>query len=182
MLIYINNKQRKSLASLVQKESKDRRIRTRAMIILLSADGVSRQNIAGLLGMNPSVVTKWKKRFIANDIDGLWDRPRSGRPHKYDDDTEKRILSILDRQPPQGRQRWNRFLVAGELRDVTAHQVWVVMKKNKVNVDGRRSHNRGRRGNFIQAQASTNNFGQKINYQTRERMAMDISADVEQLY
>jgi transposase len=73
-----------------------------------------------------------KKRFVAHGIDGLFDRLRTGRPRKYNDNTEKIILSILDKQPPQGRLRWNRFLITGELGDLTAHQVWLVVKKNKV--------------------------------------------------
>jgi len=110
----------------------------RALIILWSAaGGEKRLAIATSLKLNPSVATKWKKRFTACGIDGLLDKPRSGRPRKYGDETEKRVLSILDKKPPSGVSCWNRSLIAAELGDVTAHQVWRIMNKSMISMEYR---------------------------------------------
>jgi transposase len=60
----------------------------RALIILLTAASEKRLTIADRLMINPRVATKWEKRFVAYGIDGLLDMPRSGRPRKYNDETE----------------------------------------------------------------------------------------------
>lgn len=59
----------------------------RALIILLTDAGEKRLTIANRLAINPGVVTKWKKRFVAYGIDGLRDMPQSGRLCKYNDET-----------------------------------------------------------------------------------------------
>ena len=139
ILIYINDAQRDVLESWGRKDTINRRLSSRALIILLSASGEKRSAVASCLGINQSVVTKWKKRFVAYGIDGLLEKPRSGRPRKYNNHTEMRVLSVLDKQPPSGFSHWNRFLIATELGDVTAHQVWRVLKKNEIRLDYRRS-------------------------------------------
>ncbi|HUN53971.1 MAG TPA: helix-turn-helix domain-containing protein [Smithella sp.] len=139
ILICINDAQRDVLESWSRKETINRRLPSRALIILLSASGERRWAIARYLGINQSVVTKWKKRFVAFGIDGLLDRSRAGRPRKYNNHTEKRVLSVLDKQPPSGFSHWNRFLIATELGDVTAHEVWRVLRKNEISLDYRRS-------------------------------------------
>jgi transposase len=137
--IYINDEQRIALESLIHKDKTESRLSRRAVIILQTIAGEKRSTIAKSLGVNPSVVTKWKKRFAIDGIDGLLDMPRSGRPRKYNTYTEERVLSVLDKKPPSGAPRWNRFLIAAELGDVTAHQVWRIMKKNKISLDYRKN-------------------------------------------
>jgi transposase len=136
--ICVNNEQQAELEIWAHKDKTEHRLSKRARIVLLSATGEKRSVIAKTLQVNQSVVTKWKKRFVAHGIDGLLDRCRSGRPRKYNAQTEKSVLSVLDRKPPTGFSRWNRFLIAEELGDVTAHQVWRIMRKNEISLkDGR---------------------------------------------
>ncbi len=53
---------------------------TRAQMILLAAEGMANDEIAGRLNTRREVVSKWRKRFVQQRIAGLEERPRPGRP------------------------------------------------------------------------------------------------------
>lgn len=56
---------------------------TRAKIVLLAADGWENTAIADRLDAPVQLVSKWRKRFYEAGLDGLNDRPRSGRPRAF---------------------------------------------------------------------------------------------------
>ena len=55
----------------------------RAKIVLLAAEGWSNHEIARRLDLPRQVVSKWRKRFFAEGMAGLQDRPRGGRPPAF---------------------------------------------------------------------------------------------------
>ena len=55
----------------------------RARIVLAAADGLENVEIAERVGVDVNTVSKWRKRFFAEGIDGLSDRRRSGRPRTF---------------------------------------------------------------------------------------------------
>src|ERR687896_527399 len=55
----------------------------RARIVLLAADGVPLDRIARGLGIRRNVVRTWVDRYREDGLDGLRDRPRSGRPRTF---------------------------------------------------------------------------------------------------
>lgn len=57
-------------------------MRTRCQMILLSAQRYSVAQIAGLTFYDQDTVLYWLDRYEAEGLDGLEDRPRSGRPPK----------------------------------------------------------------------------------------------------
>jgi len=57
-------------------------LRTRCQMILLSAEGYSVAEIARLTFFEEDSVLYWFDRFEAENLAGLEDRPRSGRPPK----------------------------------------------------------------------------------------------------
>jgi transposase len=137
--IIMNEEQRVTLETWTRRGKTERRMSERARIILLSAAGEERAAIAEGLDVTPGIVTKWRRRFIAHGTDGLFDMPRSGKPRIYDELTERRVLSVLDNQPPSGFARWNGPLVAAELGNVTAHQVWRILRKKGISLERRHS-------------------------------------------
>jgi hypothetical protein len=56
------------------------RTATRAVMALLSADGMSATEIGALLHYDPHTVRRWIARHDAEGVTGLPDRPRTGRP------------------------------------------------------------------------------------------------------
>ena len=57
-------------------------LRTRCQMILLSAEGYSVAEIARLTFFEEDSVLYWFDRYEAENLTGLEDRPRSGRPPK----------------------------------------------------------------------------------------------------
>jgi hypothetical protein len=52
----------------------------RGRIVLLLADGLPVSEVARRVGVQRRIVRKWGERFLAQRLDGLTDRPRTGRP------------------------------------------------------------------------------------------------------
>ena len=52
----------------------------RARVILLASEGTENKEIGERLELPRQIVSKWRKRFFEERLDGLRDRPRQGRP------------------------------------------------------------------------------------------------------
>lgn len=137
--ITLSGEQKEVLENWIRKGKTEKRIADRARMILLSAAGEARENIAERIGVTPAVVTKWRKRFVEQGIEGLSDIPRPGKPARYDGTTQQRVLAVLDKDPPAGFARWNGPLVAQELGDVSVHQVWRVLRGKGISLERRHS-------------------------------------------
>ena len=101
----------------------------RARIVLLAAEGRSTRSIAEEVGVQPRIVSNWRRRFAEHGIGGLQDRPRAGKKPIYGKATNKRILALLDKPPPQGYARWTGPLLAKALGDVDVQYVWRFLRE-----------------------------------------------------
>jgi transposase len=95
----------------------------RARIVLLAADGRSTRSIAKEVGVQPRIVSLWRHRYADQGLEGLQDKPRPGKQPIYTKATDKRILKLLDKPPPEGFARWTGPLLAGALGDVDVQYV-----------------------------------------------------------
>lgn len=55
----------------------------RARIVLLAADGLTNDDIGRRLDVPRPIVSKWRKRFFEQRLDGLKNLPRPGRPRSF---------------------------------------------------------------------------------------------------
>ena len=55
----------------------------RAKAILYAADGATNQEIAQRLDVSRQSVSDWRRRFCQEGLQGLEERPRSGRPRRF---------------------------------------------------------------------------------------------------
>jgi transposase len=72
----------------------------RARIISLSWRGLRTTEIAEELGCHPKTVRKRIHRFNALGIDGLGDRPGSGRKPRLTEEERSRIIALVAKDPP----------------------------------------------------------------------------------
>src|SRR6187402_122741 len=66
----------------------------RARIVLLAAEGRSTRSIAEEVGVQPRIVSNWRRRFADHGLGGLKDYPRAGKKPIYGKATNKRILAL----------------------------------------------------------------------------------------
>ena len=111
----------------------------RARILLLAHEGRTNQQIADQLHTRTARVSKWRQRFGAHGLAGLSDAARSGKPARYDQTTEKRVLALLDERPPKGYSQWNGNRLAEALPDVSKDQVWRILRRHDICLQRRRS-------------------------------------------
>jgi transposase len=75
--------ERAAIEQLARSRTAPARAVERARIVLLSRLGDGVEEIAEKLGVCPATVRLWLNRFNRQGIEGLADRPRSGRPAVY---------------------------------------------------------------------------------------------------
>src|SRR6516164_10809919 len=137
--ITLTDQERDVLSRWAGAGAEEHRLVERARVILLAEEGVSTREIARRLHTRPARVSKWRQRFARQRLEGLSDASRPGKPRAYDQSTEKRILKLLDTDPPSGYSQWNGRLLARALKDVSNDQVWRVLRKHKIQLQRRRS-------------------------------------------
>ena len=82
------------------RKTKDPRLRTRAQMVLLSAErGWKASEIAAIVRENEDTVVRWLKRYLAEGADGLQDAPRPGRQPKVTAAYRTELLSAVRRRP-----------------------------------------------------------------------------------
>jgi transposase len=111
----------------------------RARIILLADEGRSTRSIARTLGSMPRTVSAWRGRFARDGLAGLGNKAHPGPAPTYGTETGRRILAVLDREPPAGFARWTGALIAAELGDVHEQYVWRFLRAQKIDLAGRKS-------------------------------------------
>jgi len=117
----------------------EQRLGFRVRVILDIAQGLSNEEVARKHQTRPATVSKWRGRFAEHGLAGLSDAARSGRPARYSEAVEQRILGMLNQPPPAGYVRWNGSLLAQHLRGVSKHQIWRVLRKHDIALERRRS-------------------------------------------
>ena len=55
----------------------------RARIVLYAAEGLHDTEIAARLDTSAGLVGRWRRRFAEQRLEGLKDKPRSGRPRRF---------------------------------------------------------------------------------------------------
>jgi len=138
-VIELSDADRRTLENWVRSGSTQQRLVVRARIILAAAQGEATTTIASRLGVYPTMVSKWRLRFAAEGLAGLADEPRPGAPVQYGEETEARILAMLDQPPPTGYGTWTGGLLAKALGNVSPDQVWRVLRQHGIQLQRRRS-------------------------------------------
>jgi transposase len=97
----------------------------RARIVLLAGDGIGTNEIVRRTGASRPTVILWKKRYAAEGVGGLSDRPRPGRARWTGDVAI--VLATLEPPPERlGVTHWSSRLLAAELglSNVKIADVW----------------------------------------------------------
>lgn len=136
-IIRLSQEERNMLQTWIKTPWTRPRMVLRARIVLAAAAGRKISEIAELLSVQAATALKWTGRFAAGRVDGLYDRPRPGRPGTCSQDIEDRIETLLNGPPPEGTPCWNGRLIAAALGDVSKHQVWKFFRERGIYLERR---------------------------------------------
>jgi transposase len=128
-----------TLESLSRSRTEETRLVERAKIILRCLSGKRNDEVAAEVGTQPMTVGIWRRRFAAEGIAGLYDKPRSGKPPKYQITVlRQNIISKLEEPPPAGLAAWDGGTLA-EALNVSDDIVWRILRKEGIQLRRHRS-------------------------------------------
>lgn len=106
-LLVVTEDERAELARLTKRVRTNRDLAFRARLILACADEPSNVVVARRYRCAGNTVGKWRKRFIRNRLEGLYDEPRVGGPRQItDEEVEAVVVKTLETKP-DGHTHWS---------------------------------------------------------------------------
>jgi putative transposase len=125
-VLSLRPEQREQLEAMARSRSLPAGLVTRVRIVLLGASGKTNQQIARQLGLTNATVGKWRRRFLEQDVTGLHDELRPGRPGPIGDERVAQLVrKTLDTKPQDGTH-WSIRQIARQTRlsKSTVHRIW----------------------------------------------------------
>jgi transposase len=105
--------------------TKEVRLRTRAQIVLLAGEQrMIAPAIAKIVRENDQTIRNWLKRWMAEGIEGLKDRPMPGPPPKITQEYKEQLLSAVRRRPRSLEQPYSMWTLQ-RLSDYMAEQTGI---------------------------------------------------------
>jgi len=123
--IQLDPKERDCLQQWKNNTTTEQRLSRRASIIVMLSEGKTVAEVASQCNTSRQSVWKWRRRFLADGVEGLYDSPREGRPRMYGDEKEKEIVSATLRVP-EVETHWSARRLASEVgvSHMTVHRIW----------------------------------------------------------
>lgn len=117
---------RAELESLARRRKTAQALAVRARIVLGCASGVHNKDVAAQLGIDPVTVSKWRRRFLADGLEGLRDEPRSGTPRTVDDARIEAVITRTLESLPSDATHWSSrgMARASGLSTSTVQRIW----------------------------------------------------------
>jgi transposase len=105
--LVLAEQERESLQRYARGRTVSQALVTRARIVLMCAEGLLNEQVAVALNVTVQTVGKWRKRFVADRIDGLADAPRPNVHRKLSDERVEEVVRLTIEGRPQGATHWS---------------------------------------------------------------------------
>jgi putative transposase len=106
--LVLSEDERTQLESMARSRSMSAALVQRAKIVLACAEGAPNKHVAQRFQTNKSTVGKWRSRFIARRLSGLYDELRPGKPRTIDDERVAELIhTTLHKRPRNGATQWS---------------------------------------------------------------------------
>ena len=135
--IELSAEERGTWENWVRASTTAQRLVLRARLILAAAAGATTAALAPRFRVRPATLRQGRRRFAAQRLGGLQDRPRPGPRRRYGEAAEGRIRARRDQPPPSGYAPWSGRWLARAWGDVSARQVWRVLARYPISLQRR---------------------------------------------
>jgi transposase len=113
------------------KQTKEARVFRRAQAVRNVVKGQRLQTVSDALSFTYSALRKWVHRFAHQGVQGLVDRPRSGRPPKITCALEQHLNRLVDQDPLQHGSLYSQWSCR-ELATVLARETGVQLGRESI--------------------------------------------------
>ena len=124
--LVLTTDERRELESLAHRSRSAPAVARRARIVLACAEGRENKTVARRLRMSPVTVCKWRARFVADRVAGLFDEPRVGTPRQITDAKVEEVVIRTLETTPRGATHWSTRGMAKAMgfSHMTINRVW----------------------------------------------------------
>src|SRR5215210_8593518 len=105
--LILGDDERQKLQTWASRPKSTQRLATRARIVLACAEGLDNKDVAARLHVNTVTVGKWRKRFLADRLEGLTDEPRPGAPRTILDARVEEVVTRTLETKPKAATHWS---------------------------------------------------------------------------
>lgn len=105
--VVLTPEQRAELESFASRPTLEQRLAKRAKIVLFFDQGLSTSQVAQRVEFTAATVLKWRARYLENELQGLYDELRSGRPLKHNEAQISALINKTLRDKPPNDSHWS---------------------------------------------------------------------------
>lgn len=126
VVIELSEVERETLGRWVRRHSSSQALALRCRIVLGCGEGLSNREVAAREGVHPATVSKWRRRFAVDRLEGLVDAPRPGAERTISDETiEAVVVDTLESAPPDATHWSTRDLAKRHgISKTTVAEIW----------------------------------------------------------
>src|ERR1700691_681822 len=118
--------EKSELTAMASRPKSAQALAQRARIVLTCAEGLENRAVARRLDMHAMTVGKWRRRFLAQRVEGLCDEPRPGAPRTIADERIEAVIARTLESQPDGATHWSSRGMARDcgLSVSTVQRIW----------------------------------------------------------
>jgi len=113
--LVLSVEERESLERWARRPKSAQALALRCRIVLACAEGLESKVVAARLHVNQATVGKWRRRFLANRLDGLLDEPRPGAVRTVTDSHVEAVIVKTLEELPEDATHWSTRSMARQM-------------------------------------------------------------------
>jgi transposase len=124
--VELSDSERETLQRWVRRHSSAQALAQRSRIVLACAEGATNGEVAAAERVHPATVSKWRRRFAVDRLEGLCDAPRPGAERTIADETIEAVLVDTLESAPGADTHWSTRGLAAKhgISKTTVAEIW----------------------------------------------------------